>query len=290
MVSSLFPLLGEAQSPTYAVTDAASWATAISQANANPGENAVINIQANLALGGQEFLNANVTILGGGHTIDMQNYDRALFIAGGAVTIQDLRITNGFGAGGIGSNGGGGAGLGGAIFIGSGTYASGDGSPAVLGVSAPNVTLIDVSFSDNAVYGGAGFATTPEGGGGGGMRGSGAWGINSYGLAGGGGGGIGVTAAGGNATENNGGAGAFLLNPGGNPGGDGGNGNGTDGGSGGVNAGGGGGGGYGDSEGEVAGSGGGGGVNGERGYYQNGDAPTGGGDGGFGGGGGGSSY
>lgn len=270
------------------VTDEASWDAAIATVNANPGANNVITIGNDLSLTSQVFVNGNVTIEGGGYAINLQGNDRAIFIAGGAVTVQSLTFKNGFAGGGAGlTGGGGGAGLGGAIFVGSGSYASGDGSPAVSGYSVPNVILSDVSFSNNIAEGGEGTLINQAAGGGGGMGGEG--GSASSGdaaTAGAGGGGIGNHAAGGS-SPNNGSAGIFAIPGESNPGGVGGSGDAVDGGNGGTNGGGGGGGGVGLS---VSGGGGGGGVNGGRGYYQNSDYPNGGGAGGFGGGGGGGTY
>jgi hypothetical protein len=255
-----------------------------------------ITLGGNISGYGQWIVNANVNIVGNGYTIDMNNADRAFFIAGGMVNIANVKIQNGRAAGGDATIGGGaGAGLGGAILVGSGTYATGDGSPAILGLSTPAVVLQDVSFQNNRANGGRAFITNnnqPWGGGGGGLGGSG----GSAGHAGqatpgsGGGGGIGTLATGGD--ESDGGIGNFVnLNSGTSTtaGGAGGNGNSTDGGLGGLYAGGGGGGGEGSFFG-TAGSGGGGGVAGGRGYFQNSTAPNGGGDGGFGGGGGGSAW
>jgi hypothetical protein len=262
----------------------------------NPGVVNTITLGASISGSSQMIVNANVNIIGQGHTIDMQNTDRAFFIAGGAVNIANLTITNGRAAGGNATIGGGaGAGLGGAIFVGSGTYATGNGSPAILGLSTPSVVLQDVSFHDNKAIGGRAYLTgnnQPWGGGGGGMGGTGGSvsheGIDMAGS--GGGGGFGNAATGGDGGD--GGIGSFVnLNSGTSTtsGGAGGNGDSTDGGSGGLYAGGGGGGGVGGIFGD-AGSGGGGGLGGGRGYYQNDDPPNGGGAGGFGGGGGGSGF
>jgi autotransporter-associated beta strand protein len=248
-----------------------------------------------------------VNIVGNGYTIDMQNLDRAFFIAGGTVAISNLTFTNGNATGGSGApnfSSGGGAGLGGAIFVGSGTYATAaaNNTGPVLGLSAPIVTLSDVTFTTNEAIGGVGTAyggvSNIYPGGGGGMGGTGGIGPGvSQGFGGeGGGGGFGNNATGGAGGNNAsstpgtpGSAGAWINvgSSSSSSGGAGGNGSNTNGGAGGATGGGGGGGGTGDS---ATGSGGGGGVGGGRGYYQNGTPPTGGGDGGFGGGGGGSFY
>lgn len=122
-------------------------------------------------------MNANVNIVGGGFTINMNNADRAFFIAGGN--------------GGLG--GGGGAGLGGGIFVSSGSYSgwtTTDNLQPILvaqGLSAPSVTLSGVSFANNAAIGGGstfsfgnGFAS-----GGGGMGGNGSIGGADSGGGGG---------------------------------------------------------------------------------------------------------
>lgn len=283
-----------AQTPI-SVTDEASWDAAIATVNANPGADNVITISNNLFLTSQVFVNGNVTIEGGGYSIDMQGQDRAMFIAGGTVAIQNMSFLNGRVAGGNGTDGGGaGAGLGGAIFIGSGSYESGNGAPSVSGASIPAVTLANVNFSGNTAVGGA--AVNGDGGtagGGGGLGGDGGYQYVQSGepILGGGGGGIGEQANGGEVAAD-GQAGIFAIPGESNPGGAGGNGSQTDGTAGGVN---GGGGGAGGSAGisifsVASGSGGGGGVNGGRGYYQNSNYPNGGGAGGFGGGGGGSIY
>ncbi len=46
------------------------------------------------------FVDANVVINGGGYTLDMNNADRAFFIAGGNVAINNLTIQNGLAQGG----------------------------------------------------------------------------------------------------------------------------------------------------------------------------------------------
>ena len=262
----------------------------------NPSLVNTITLSASISGSSQWIVNANLNIVGGGYTIDMQNADRAFFIAGGAVNVRDLTITNGRAAGGDATiGGGGGAGLGGGIFVGSGTYSTGNGSPAILGLSAPVVVLQDVSFHGNRASGGRAYLTgnnQPYGGGGGGMGGTGGS-VNYIGFdirGSGGGGGFGNDATGGEATSvgGSGGLGSFVnLNSGTSTtsGGPGGNGESSNGGTGGLYAGGGGGGGLGGNFGN-AGSGGGGGLGGGRGYFQNDDPPDGGGDGGFGGGGG----
>jgi hypothetical protein len=287
-----------AQTTSWSVSTGADLSDALATAFQNNVNNPslvnTITLGASISGSSQWIVNANVNVVGNGYTIEMNNADRAFFIAGGMVNIANVRIQNGRAVGGDATIGGGaGAGLGAAILVGSGTYATGDGSPAILGLSTPAVVLQDVSFQNNNAIGGRAFLTNnaqPWGGGGGGLGGNG----GSAGHAGqatrgsGGGGGFGTSATGGD--ESNGGIGSFVnLNSGTSTtaGGAGGNGNSTDGGIGGLYAGGGGGGGEGSFFG-TAGSGGGGGVGGGRGYFQNDTWPNGGGDGGFGGGGGGS--
>jgi autotransporter-associated beta strand protein len=294
------PRPAAAQVTSWTVSNADEMAAALQAAFSNnvtdPGIVNTITLGATITGTSQWVVNTNLNIFGGGHTIDMSDLDRAFFIAGGTVNIANLTIANGRAAGGNASMGGGaGAGLGGAILVGSGSYATGDGSPAILGLSAAAVVLEDVSFHNNKAIGGRAFLTSnnqPWGGGGGGLGGTG----GSAGHAGqatpgsGGGGGFGTAASGGD--ESAGGIGSFVNLASGTSttsGGNGGNGNSTHGGTGGLYAGGGGGGGEGSFLG-TAGSGGGGGLAGGRGYFQNSDPPNGGGDGGFGGGGGGSAF
>lgn len=263
-----------------------------------------IILTGDISANAQMIVNANVIIDGAGFTIDMNNADRAFFIAGGNVAINNLTIQNGNATGGTGFNGGGaGAGLGGAIFVGSGTYyggadpLTGIAPIAALGVSAPAVTLSGVAFSNNAAIGGT--ATTLGPGdslksfGGGGMGGDGGQGngIAEYSMGMGGGGfGNGASGAGyETSTLVEAGAGAMVNvivpTDATTSAGPGGNGDDSNGSPGGANGGGGGAGGSGATA--AMGSGGGGGVGGGRGYFANGDNPSGGGNGGFGGGGGG---
>ncbi|MFZ0615351.1 MAG: autotransporter-associated beta strand repeat-containing protein, partial [Chthoniobacterales bacterium] len=286
----------------YIVSTSDQLSAALTQATANMAGNSknltVITLTGNISATSQMIVNANVNIVGNGNTINMNNADRAFFIAGGTVSINNLSIANGKAQGGNGADGGGGgAGLGGAIFVAAGNAISGS------GVTLPtSVTLSRVTFLSNAAVGGAGSKLHSShtsvhvgaAGGGGGMGGNGG---KSYfdGIlhdsAGGGGGGFGLGADGGAGFwefENKGSPGTFV---GGASGGQGVGDNGVTGlnptyTSGGANGGGGGGsqgeGGYLD---ESNNNGGGGGVSG-------GDAGTGAdgapGVGGFGGGGGGS--
>lgn len=301
LLASLVALAPAQAQQTFNVSDDPQLRSALAQAFNNSVNNSstvdTINILGNISSTSQFVLNANVNIVGNGYTINMNNDDRAFFIAGGVVNISGLSIENGLALGGHGSaGGGGGAGLGGGIFVGSGTYYGGadpiTGVAAVVatGVSAPNVTFNGVSFLNNKAEGGKSSITDLAWvGGGGGMGGHG-------GTSGGqsGGGGFGINAHGGAQSQPNGNEGAFInvaTVPGANnSGGVGGNGSdGATGGSAGTNGGGGGTGAIGGGFITTYGSGGGGGVGGGRGYYLNGDPPDSGGNGGFGGGGGGNS-
>jgi hypothetical protein len=189
----------------------------------------------------------SLTINGDGHTLDGGSAHRGLFAYEGTITIEDLTIAHALAVGGAGGTGaGGGAGLGGGLFI-----------------AGADVTLNEVTFSDDTARGGAGGAGMGSGGGGG-MGGAG----GNQGSGGGGGGGVGSGAAGGAGSEDNGSAGAGGIIPYSGPGG----GEGGEGTAGGASGGGGGGGLY-------SGKGGGGGVMGQAGN----DGAM----GGFGGGGGG---
>jgi hypothetical protein len=288
-----------AQQTTWDVSNAAELTTALAGAFnnnvANPSLLNTITLTGTISGTSQWIVNANVNIVGGGFTIDMQNADRAFFIAGGTVGISNLTIKRGNAVGGNGGlGGGGGAGLGGGIFVSSGSYSgwTTNDNPqpivAALGLSVPSVTLSGVSFANNAAIGGGSTFSFGNGlaSGGGGMGGNGSIGGGDNG--GGGGGGFGNSAVAGGGTGSNGAAGAFVnvspttgntLSAGSGGSGDG------NGGAGGATGGGGGGGG--DSGLSRVGSGGGGGVGAGRGYFTNSTPPNNGGNGGFGGGGGG---
>ncbi|MBN8712264.1 MAG: autotransporter-associated beta strand repeat-containing protein [Verrucomicrobia bacterium] len=300
-ISGLCALAGsslQAQQTSFSVATAAELETALHEvyqnSTSNPALQNTITLTANISATSQMVVNANVVIDGGYFSIDMNNSDRAFFIAGGTVSISNLTIANGNATGGSGGlGGGGGAGLGGAIFVGSGSYyggadSTGPASLAAQGVSAPNVTLSGVTFANNQAVGGSvGYIIGDQFlSGGGGMGGNASTGGGDG--AGGGGGGFGNGADGAGGTGNNGSAGAFVnvsavnstsLSAGG--GGSGGDGNGGDGG-----ANGGGGGGGGSPSFTYPGTGGGGGVAGGYGHYANDNPPNNGGNGGFGGGGG----
>ena len=105
-----------------------------------------------------------LTINGQGATINGGDAYRGLFVYAGAVTIENLTISDAAaigGAGGSGDPGGGGAGLGGGLFVGGNV--TGD---------AGAVTLDNVNFSGDTATGGAGGVVGAIGGGGGGGLGS----------------------------------------------------------------------------------------------------------------------
>ena len=236
---------------------------------------------------------SSLTIVGNGYVLDGAGKYNGLFVYGGAVTVENLTISDAVATGGVGGNGlyggGGGAGLGGGLFVSAG----GD------------VTLQSVAFNDDSAVGGAGNEAggVYSGGGGGLDGGAGGQGSGNYNddpnnhyqdkgiIDGGGGGGVGLSATGGSGQY---GAGASGIIPGaaagqagsgqtgvGNPGPNG---------AGGKSAGGGGAGsdvGTGGSGGAGGFGGGGGGGFGEHTFSDQGTRDAGGGSGGFGGGGGG---
>ena len=130
----------------------------------------------------------NLTIDGGGHTLNGMGAYRGLFVYAGTVTVQHLTIADAVAVGGLGGGvggGGGGAGLGGGVFVASGA----------------TVTIDDVAFLDDAAVGGAGggpLGWICAAGGGGGMGGAGGIGVpvSKTVVLPGGGGGIGSGAAG----------------------------------------------------------------------------------------------
>jgi len=270
-----------------------SLAEAISTANAWTGPmsftidilcSGTIQPASQMVIGLNPANTAGLQINGGGQaTIDMSQAnggagDRAFFIAGGDVRINNLTIANGIAQGGNGGPGaGGGAGLGGAIFVADNT--------SIPGISTlpSSLSLADVSFVNNKAAGGNGgwgtsYTLPFANGGGGGMGGNGGASYSNYSdTAGGGGGGFGYGANGGAGSDSSddGSLGALIASNAG--GGDGG----SSGGNGGAFGGGGGGGYYGVVW-DGAGGGGGAGGDSASGFYDDH-----GGNGGFGGGGGG---
>jgi uncharacterized protein with beta-barrel porin domain len=160
------------------VTDGASLSAAIAQADSNASASYIINFQNNITLSAAaaNTLNAfnttsNVTVNGGGFTLDGGGVQRGFFVYSGTVAINNLTIQNtqalgGNGATGSGSGGGGAGGLGagGGLFVASGG----------------NVTVSNVALVSNNASGGTGAAGANGvafgagvGGGGGGLGGNG---------------------------------------------------------------------------------------------------------------------
>jgi autotransporter-associated beta strand protein len=261
------------------VANGADLAAAITSVNAMTGTATIVLAQnGTIQPAAQSVISLNaantggLTIVGNGATIDMSQAnggagDRAFFIAGGNVTLSNLTIANGVARGGAATDGGGGgAGLGGGIFV-----AAGNQIPSSTITLTTDVTLQNVSFTNNTAIGGNGAARTQMAAGGGGGLGGNAGEPENGGVGhvgGGGGGGFGFGATGGGDSPGSPGAAVFTTSGGGaaasgQPGGA---------------AGGGGGGGGSDIE---SNSGGGGGIAGQS------AAP---GNGGWGGGGGGAAY
>lgn len=252
---------------THDVSDSATFVTAMS--NAVSGD--TINFTADVTMSSAvNYLNADVTIAGNGHTINGADAYRPFFVESGTVVINDLTITGGRakggdGAGGSEGAGGGGLGAGGALFVNAGA----------------NVTINNIAFDANSAVGGNGGegSGVMHGGGGGGMLENGA-----SGDAGGGpnGGGLGA-----NGHDGGGGGGGVYASGSGGTGGFGGGGGGGaygSGGSGGNGGGGGfGGGGGGGGGGSVDGGAGAGGTGGGSGGAGEGFGGGGGGGAGFGG-------
>jgi Hint domain/Passenger-associated-transport-repeat len=233
--------------------------------------------------------NVSLVINGAGFTLSGSSAFSGLLDFNGALTVNNLTISNMLAQGGVGGNsggyaGGGGAGLGGGLFVAGTNVVSGT------TFSGGTVTLNAVTFSGDTAKGGAGGNSKNDlsdgYAGGGGMGGAGGYG---YGVTFGGGGGIGSGATGGDSGTHTGGAGIVV---GGSSGGSGNNFNlpsnagGTNGGGGGSGSG---DGGLGSGYGGGSGGGGLGGANGQSKYSTS--SPPGkfgaGGAGGFGGGGGG---
>ena len=172
------------------VSDGAGLSAAIAQADSNASASYVINFQNNITLSAAaaNTLNAfnttsNVTVNGGGFTLDGGGVQRGFFVYSGTVAINNLTIQNtqalgGSGGAAVSSAGGGGLGAGGALFVASGG----------------NVTVSNVALVNNNASGGAGAA------GGSGVAASSGLGAGGGGLGGNGnsgGGGVGRGANGG---------------------------------------------------------------------------------------------
>jgi Cellulase (glycosyl hydrolase family 5) len=288
------------------VTDIAGLNAAIVAADGATSGTVTITLANNISLGSTALeainLHSAVTLdiegrdspTGSDHILDGGNTQRGLFVYAGTVNISDLGISDMLAHGGDGGFGGGGAGLGGGLFVGANV-------PGDLG----NVTLTNVSFTDNQAVGGGGGGSGVSyraGGGGGGLGGDGGGKLEAHG--GGGGGGIGapspqVGGGGAGGVIGSGGGGGTGLLPGGGFGGAGDHSVAGSGGGGGLfgitTGGGGGGGGVGGGGGgsSTIGAGGGGGFGGGGGGGTGGFATTqkgSGGNGGFGGGGGGGGF
>ena len=208
LASTAFTIIGCASAHAQTVinvTDGASLSAAIAQADSNASASYVINFQNNITLSAAagNTLNAfnttsNVTVNGGGFTLDGGGVQRGFFVYAGTVAINNLTIQNTQALGGNGGattasgSGGGGLGAGGALFVASGG----------------NVTVSNVALNGNNATGGTGAAgaaglsglSSAGGGGGGGLGGNG-------GFVVGGGGGVGRGANGGGYSSPSGSAG-----------------------------------------------------------------------------------
>lgn len=181
-----------------------SWA--ITQANATP-EDDTIQLGTDVQLTGfsQPVINGNVNFVGNNRTVSGENGVRPFFVRSGTVSFSNMTIDKGRSAGS--TNGGGGAGMGGGLFVYDG-----------------NVTVNNVTFSNNQVIGGGGSEAVRVGGGklGGGVGGKGGGGGAAAGTAGSNGGGTNPGTGGpGNAAGagTGGGAGGFGGSGGGGGGG-----------------------------------------------------------------------
>ncbi|HEY9641845.1 MAG TPA: DUF4347 domain-containing protein, partial [Coleofasciculaceae cyanobacterium] len=132
-----------------------SWA--INQANATP-EDDTIQIGTDVKLTGftEPVINSNISIVGNNHTVSGENLARPFFVRSGTVSFSNMTIDKGRSSGSTG--GAGGAGMGGGLFVYDG-----------------NVTVDNVTFSNNQVIGGNGNESLRLGGGklGGGVGGKG---------------------------------------------------------------------------------------------------------------------
>jgi hypothetical protein len=97
------------------VSDGAALSAAIAQADSNASASYVINFQNNITLGAaaSNTLNAfnttsNITVNGGGFTLDGGGVQRGFFIYSGTVRINNLTIANTTAVGGSGSGAAGG--------------------------------------------------------------------------------------------------------------------------------------------------------------------------------------
>jgi len=217
---ALLGACGTARGQSSGVTTAGDLAAAIQAANAWTGSgpyainfltSGTIQPSAQMVIGLAVSNTSGLVINGGGATIDMSAAnggagDRAFFVAGGNIVINDLSIANGRAVGGAGGGAaGGGAGLGGGLFL-----ANSNSIPGAVSIPT-NVVLSGVRFLGNAAVGGAGGTSTNAVGvtsvptfwdGGGGMGGNGGYGYeDGFDFSGGAGGGFGFGANGGNASR-----------------------------------------------------------------------------------------
>ncbi|PZU50159.1 MAG: hypothetical protein DI568_03245 [Sphingomonas sp.] len=157
------------------------------------------------------FLEKNLTIIGGNHTLSGDGQYRGLYVQSGTLAVNDLTIANTYAQGGNGGNGWGGGGGGGGAGLGAGIFVA----------SAAQVSLSGVHLSNNSVQGGNGGDSEGDGGqyawtsgGGAGYALTGADGGNANGLFSGGGG----TGGGGDGADNDNGGNGGLGGGGGGSG------------------------------------------------------------------------
>lgn len=216
---------------------------------ANTGGDSTINVTGNITLTQSlPMITSDLTVNGGGFTINANNTGRAFFAAAGSVSISNLTIANalaqgGHGGAGTGGGGGGGLGAGAAAFVYTGA------SLTLNVVQIQNAAAIggNGGNGDSGGSGGISVGTSVggAGGGGGGLGGNGGAGLGySFNAAGGGGGGYAGTggAAANGSGGGGGGGGEFGAGGTGNVGGGGGGGQRGNGGAGNATVGGGGGG------------------------------------------------
>ena len=226
--------MASALAATFNVATEADLRTAIFTSNTNGDPTNTINITGDIALTQSlPMITDDVTINGGGNTIDAQNNGRVFFVQAGTASISDVTVNNARARGGDGGEhgGGGGLGAGAAVFVNDGASAS----------------LAGVTIGTASAEGGVGGSDSGGGiggGGGGGLGGDG--GDKRINNGGGGGGYAGTGGSGGGSGGGNGGGGGggeFGSGGGGGIGGDGGGGGGREGNGGDAGSGGGGGGG-----------------------------------------------
>ncbi len=158
--------LGLSAAPAVAISTESELRTALA------GGASTITLTGDIALSSELTVGRDVTIEGGGFTIDGQNQTRLFFVESGSVTIQNTTLANGRARGGDGGDGGNGywPGAGGGGGLGAGGLVFVD--------SAGDVTLSNVTLGDATAQGGAGGDSGSStnnsfggGGGGGGFRG-----------------------------------------------------------------------------------------------------------------------